>query len=146
MLPPLTSTGLLPPGVHPAVWADIETLFAGTPWRAVLLAGLRRAAASLATAGCGALWLDGSYVTDREPPRDFDGCWDPEGVDPYALDPVLLDFTHGRAAQKAKYGGELFPALASADALGRTFLKFFQTDKETGLTKGIVLVDPRSTP
>ena len=60
---------------------------------------------------------------------------------PTALDPVLLTFDEGRAAQKAKYMGELFPASIAAHTDGLSFLKFFQTDKETGRPKGIVAID-----
>jgi hypothetical protein len=62
-------------------------------------------------------------------------------VDGERLDPVLLDFTDRRAAQKAKYGGELFPSLAFADPAGNTFLEFFQIDKSTGKAKGIIAID-----
>jgi len=44
-------------------------------------------------------------VPAREMPRragDFDACWEAGGVDPAVLDPVLLDFSALRAAQKAK--------------------------------------------
>ena len=92
------------------------------------------------------LYLDGSFVTDKEtvygaPPGDFDGCWDPVGVDPMLLDPVLLDFTNKRAAQKAKFGGELFLSTAPASSIGPVFLDFFQVDKITGAAKGILGLD-----
>lgn len=63
------------------------------------------------------------------------------GVDPARLDPVLLDCSDGRAAQKARYGGELFPAELPEGASGRTFLEFFQIDRQTGLAKGIIQLD-----
>jgi hypothetical protein len=84
---------------------------------------------------------DGSFVTGKEVPGDFDGCWEAEGVDPQALDPVLLDFRHPRAAQKAKYRGELFVASLAAAPDGTRFLEFFRIDKVTGDAKGIVAVD-----
>ena len=61
-------------------------------------------------------------------------------VDPDRLDPVLLTFDRGRAAQKAKYRGELFPAQCAAHASGTTFPAFFQRDKD-GLPKGILAID-----
>ena len=64
-----------------------------------------------------------------------------DGVDPDKLDAVLLTFDPGRAAQKAKYGGELFPASFAANSAGDTFLDFFQKDKSTGQPKGIVAID-----
>jgi len=93
---------------------------------------------SLRLAGCKSVYVDGSFVTTKEIPADFDGCWDLDGVDISLLHPVLLDFNSGRLAQKAKYGGELFPAQFTENGSGKTFLEFFTNDKETGETKGIV--------
>lgn len=80
-------------------------------------------------------------MTKKEIPADFDGCWDLNGVNIILLDPVLLNFNSGRLAQKAKYGGELFPAQFRENGSGKTFLEFFASDKETGGEKGIVTLD-----
>jgi len=73
-------------------------------------------------------------------PSDYDACWEMAGVDPGLLDPVLLDFSNRRAAQKAKYHGEFFPASAMAEVTSpfRTFLNFFQVDKLSGDKKGLI--------
>jgi len=76
---------------------------------------LKRALDSLRAAGCQRAYIDGSFVTDKDDPEDFDACWEVAGVDPARLDPELLDFSKRRAAQKAKYRGELFPADSGAD-------------------------------
>jgi hypothetical protein len=133
-------TGNLPAGIHSATWEEILAAFGSTPRRLELLSGLRRALESLRAAGCAQAYLDGSFVTAKEEPADFDGCWDPVGVDPALLDPALLDFTPGRAAQKAKFGGELFIASSAADPAGNRFLDFFQRDKN-GNAKGIIAID-----
>ncbi len=104
------------------------------------MAGFGAALENLKSAGCRAVYLDGSFVTIKVIPNDYDACWNEDGVDPYLLDPVLLTFDAGRAAQKAKYMGELFPASVIANAGGLSFLDFFQTDKETGDPKGIVAI------
>jgi hypothetical protein len=109
--------------------------------RTELLDGLRAALDSLRAAGCRRAYLDGSFVTDKERPGDFDACWEAEGVDPDLLDPVLLDFSDRRAAQKRRYGGELFPAEAAAEPHGTIFLDYFQRDRDTGDPKGIVALD-----
>jgi hypothetical protein len=109
--------------------------------REQLVDGLRAAIASLHAAGCSRVYLDGSFVTDKEAPGDFDGCWEAGSVDPDLLDPVLLDFRDRRAAQNAKFGGELFPARSAAEPGGTTFLDFFQHDRVTGEPKGIVAID-----
>ena len=105
------------------------------------MVGFKAAADELSRAGCQTIYLDGSFVSDKKDPRDFDACWELVGVDPQSLDPVLLDFSNGRAAQKAKYLGELFPASFAAERQGITFLEFFQTDKATGNQKGIIGLD-----
>jgi hypothetical protein len=106
-----------------------------------LLTGLRAALEALRVAGCRRVYVDGSFVTAKEVPGDFDGCWEAEDVDYEALDPVLLDFRDRRAAQKAKFGGEMFVASWGADPEGARFLDFFQIDKNTGDAKGIVAID-----
>ena len=141
MIPEFEPDGNLPTGIHWATWSEFVAKFGGTPWRRELLRGLRSALDSLKDAGCPTIYIDGSLVTNKLRPGDFDGCWEEEGVDIGALDPVLLTFDEGRATQKAKFGGELFPAFSPADSEGRIFLEFFQTDKETGRRKGIIALD-----
>lgn len=130
----------LPPGIHRATWSELVERFGTNEQRRAILAGLFRALQALKAAGCRRVFINGSLVTSKEVPADFDGCWDHEGVDFDALDPVLLDFTGRRAAQKAKFGGELFIGATPADALGTRFLAFFQADRD-GRPKGIVEID-----
>jgi len=141
VIPEFDHLGRLPPGVHFASWTEIVSRFGESAWRRTLLAGLKEALISLKTAGCAVAYVDGSFVTAKQMPGDFDACWNEVGVDPDALDPVLLDFNNKRAAQKSKFRGELFPASNFADPHGNSFLKFFQTDKATGDPKGIVAID-----
>ena len=141
MIPQFDADGLLPPGIHWATWDEVTAIFGNTPWRRRLLDGLEMAIDSLRRAGCRTVYIDGSFVTSKEVPNDFDACWEEAGVEPELLDPVLLQFDAGRAAQKARYLGELFPASLGATVEGMSFLEFFQTDRETGGSKGIVAVD-----
>jgi hypothetical protein len=107
---PDSSTGYLPPGVHDASWCEVATRFSSNSHRTRLVGGLLAALQSLASAGCRSVLIDGSFVSRIDLPGDYDGAWDARGVDPNRLDPVLLDFSNGRAAMKSKYLGELFPA------------------------------------
>jgi hypothetical protein len=142
MIPPFDpSSGLLPPGVHEATWEEFVARFGWTPRRLALLAGLKAALDALRVAGCRRAYIDGSFVTAKDTPGDFDGCWEVEGVDLAQLDPVLKTFANFRAVQKQKYGGELFPADAPADLDGTNFLRFFQRDKGSGAAKGIVALE-----
>ncbi len=107
--------------------------------RSRLISGLRAAALNLHGAGCRVILLDGSFVSQKELPNDYDGAWSPVGVDPSRVDPVLLNFDNQRAAMKAKYGGELFIS-SSLAAPGVLFEEFFQTDRN-GNAKGILSLD-----
>jgi hypothetical protein len=147
MLPPFDSEGNLPPGIHEASWAELEVAFATNAHRRRLLAGFKAVAMNLAECGCERVYLDGSFVTSEPVPADFDGAWELSGVDLRKLlssEPLLFDFTNRRAAQKAKYLGEMFPADVREASSGRTFIDFFQQDKTTGLSKGIVAIQLRT--
>lgn len=132
--------GVLPPGVHWATLEEIAARFAPTPHRAWLFEGVMQIALALRRANCSRMYLDGSFVTEKIHPSDFDGCWDPTGVSAGLLDPVLLDFKNGRAAQKKKYRGEMFIS-SGLNGGTETFLDFFQREKLTGALKGIIGVD-----
>ena len=127
----------LPAGVHWTSLGEIEARFAQDRWRAHLFSGFRAAYDELVSAGCRCIYLDGSFVSDKAFPGDFDGCWDPTGVSAAKLNPILLDFSNKRAAQKQKYFGEMFISSTGAGT-GQTYLDFFQVDKNTGLPKGIL--------
>lgn len=136
---PQSPWDMLPVGIHAATLAEIEISFAYTPHRKGLFDGFCRAVSSLQSAGCTLVYLDGSFVTAKDHPGDFDATWDPTGVDPHRLDPVLLDFSNKRAAQKAKYGGELFISTIQA-AYSVSYLDFFQNDRDSGQRKGILSI------
>ena len=60
------------------------------------------------------------------------------------LDPVLMDLSPGRLAQKARFGGEFFPNVVEAGS-GLEFADFFQNDRDTG-RKGIVVIHLQELP
>jgi len=142
MIPPFTLDGRLPPGIHHAEWSEFAARFGSTARRKVLLTGLRAALGALAAAGGSIVYVDGSFVTDKPNPGDWDGCWEEEGVDLDRLEPVFLDLRSGRAAQKARFLGEMFLAHAEAAGEGTYMVDFFQKDRD-GVVKGIVALDVR---
>jgi hypothetical protein len=95
-----------------------------------ILAGLTLALRELALSGCHTVYIAGSFVTSKDQPNDFDGCFDPMTVDLDTLDAVFDD----DLAQRARFGGDM---KANADFVG-----FFQTDRD-GNPRGIVEIDPR---
>lgn len=135
----------LPPGIHEATWQEVVQRYGTSERRNEILAGLLRALRALKAAGCRRVYIDGSFVTSKEVPEDFDGCWDVEGVDFDQLDPVLLVFDDKRAAQKAKFEGEFFVSSSVADSIGTLFIDFFQHDRN-GRPKGIILINLEALP
>src|SRR5207237_1177312 len=129
MIPDFDAAGNLPPGIHTTRWTLFVARFGITNHRRRLISGLKRALDSLRRAGCRQAYVDGSFVTDKERPADYDVCWDPVGVNAAQLDPVLLQFEDQRLLQKIVFFGELFPSHWPANTAGQRFLEFFQTDK-----------------
>jgi hypothetical protein len=141
-LPPFEpATGRLPPGEHPADWEEVVDRFGWNRRRRELLDGLAEALEMLAVVGCSRVWINGSFVTAKEEPGDFDAVWDPTDVDLDQLDEIFFDFTDGRRAQKQRFGGELLPNVVESGS-GLIFADFFQGERDTG-RKGIVVIDPR---
>lgn len=143
MVPALVSISgspwrVLPPGVHAATLEEVEDTFGFNAQRRVLFAGLVDGATHLFVAGCRRVFLDGSYVTAKPLPGDYDACWDPYGVDFARLDPVFGDFDNERANQKARFGGEFFPSTLIEGSSRELFVDFLQIDRFTGRKKGIL--------
>jgi hypothetical protein len=141
MVPQFDINGNLPAGVHEITVEEFIRRFGSNNYRRNVISGLLLALSSLKKAGCKRVYIDGSFITEKIFPGDYDGCWDVDNVDPLLLDPVLLNFDYGRAAQKMKYSGEFFPAQLIEGSSGITFFEFFQQDKDTGAPKGIVAIN-----
>ena len=130
---------VLPPGVHKSTLKEIEGRFATSDHRKHLFAGFKNGVIALQKAGCRKIYLDGSFITEKSIPGDFDVCWDRIGVDDKKLDPVFYDFKDKRKKQKERFYGEFFPMHLFADRT-HVFLDYFQIDKYTGNAKGIICI------
>lgn len=129
---------VLEQGVHKLSLDQFEVIFAYNDVRKSQFSGLIRALKNLKDAGCKRVFVDGSYVTKKITPGDFDVCVDYNNVDFTKLDSVFSNFENKRAAQKSKFLGEFFPHISKADASGTIFLEFFQKEKYTNKPKGII--------
>ncbi|NTA18888.1 DUF6932 family protein [Agrobacterium tumefaciens] len=130
-------TGYLPPGEHHATWNEVAASFGWNAPRQRLLGGLRRAAISLREAGCTFFLLDGSFVTAKELPGDYDACCDYRGMNPLAIDPIFLS---NGATMKAEFLGEIYPETRSSGSGIYSMREFFQTDRDD-VPKGVVILD-----
>lgn len=141
MIPPFDDNGNLPPGIHWAEWSEFKERFGTTPKRLRIIQGLQTAMEQLKAAGCRTIYINGSFVTNKTEPGDFDACWDRDDVDIDYLRqnaPTLLNF-YDRAAQKANYRGDIFLSDQPVDE-GTISIEFFQRDREQN-PKGIIAID-----
>ena len=148
MIPPFTASGALSTGEHAVTWDELIKRFNTNPHRGYLLGGLRAGLESLRSAGCSTVWIDGSFITSKDQPGDIDVLYDDIGLDWDALEriePVLLEFSQHRAAQKRKFGCEFFAATWQATIGGEPFLTFFQQDRD-GTPKGILKLGLKELP
>lgn len=128
MIPQFDERGNLPPGMHEADWDELEKRFGDSARRDQLLAGLREALLVLRAAGCRTAYIDGSFVTAKEEPGDFDGCWEIARVDTTLLDPVLLDLvTRGRLRRRGSAERCFRPSRRAIRAYRRSSISFSTT-------------------
>lgn len=73
MIPDLTREGLLPVGVHETTLAEVRHRFGGlNAVRRKLMKGLEAVAALAGKVGAREMYLDGSFVTGKDKPGDWD--------------------------------------------------------------------------
>jgi hypothetical protein len=115
MIPELTQNGVLPPGLHEATLGEVRRRFGAANKRRVeLMKGLSTIVARARQAGGLRIYLDGSFVTMKKEPLDWDAVLVvPEGFDPTTEEGVALG---DRDAVRTLHEGDL--------------LVFFEDDKE----------------
>ncbi|MBZ0187442.1 MAG: hypothetical protein K8F91_14440 [Candidatus Obscuribacterales bacterium] len=98
---------------------------------------------NLKEAGCRRVYVDGSFVSHRVKPGDWDACWELESVDLALVDPIIIDADFFPDRMKEKYGGDLY--LQAPKLPGGNMLAFFQKDRD-GTKKKIVLIRLETLP
>jgi hypothetical protein len=137
MIPELTREGLLPPGVHEATLGEVRRRF-GTdnPIRVRLMKGLESVAAIAGRVGARVLYLDGSFVTDKKDPRD----WDAVVVAPIGTNCASREVLRlvDRPRLKKEFGGDVFLIMEDdAELLNHYVGGVFVKDR-LGRAKGLV--------
>jgi hypothetical protein len=135
MFPEFNENGYLPPGIHLATLTVIRKRYAYNQIRRRLFEGVEAMVFALRSAGCVDIYLDGSYITNKAEPADYDAVWEFKGVD-NTVDPILRDGTLEQI--KRKYFGDVFCRIPEIPALD--YLECFQTDR-FGVPKGVVKIE-----
>lgn len=140
MIPELTGRGSLPPGIHGAVVRDVRRRFgSGRRKRVRLMRGLEAVLDLAWRAGARWLYLDGSFVTDKKDPGDWDAVLifrNLAGVGSIA-GALLSD----RTGIKRRYGGDLFTVLEEDVEIWIHYVHDVFTKDRDGFPKGILRID-----
>ncbi|MYD46352.1 MAG: hypothetical protein F4W92_08375 [Gammaproteobacteria bacterium] len=136
---------VLPEGIHLATLEETRDRFAINDVKRTLFGGFLEAVTQLADARCALVFLNGSYVTEKPYPNDYDACWNPDGIDENRLEPIFRD-PRLRGQQKIRFFGEFFPSTTIVNETEQTFVDFFQNEKSTGRKKGIVEINLETDP
>lgn len=148
MIPNFNENGVLPQGIYVTDFVTFSLRFGFSQRRKDLLQGLSSAISILKAAGCSTIYIDGSFVTDKELPNDIDCCWEGDfniiGNNLLQLEPVLLDLTDGRRKQKEKFKCEFFNSeMILIDQYSRysRAIDFFQQIRFSNEKKGIICIN-----
>lgn len=139
MIPALTEEGVLPSGLHEATLGEVRRRFGVANRRRVeLMRGLSAVAARARRAGALWIYLDGSFVTNKKDPLDWDAVLVvPKGFDPTTRDGVALA---DRDAIRTMHEGDLLVFFEDdAQAIGHYVHQVFSHDRELR-KKGIVVI------
>lgn len=129
--------GSLIPGIHQLDFKTFKDEFGFNKHRLAMIAGLEKAIRAFKSCGATFIYIDGSFVTKKEYPNDYDACWDQLTFNWMKLFTEFPVFLGDRVGQKAIYSGEFFSALAIANPPRQAYLDFLQRDRYDNL-KGIV--------
>lgn len=138
-IPEFREDGWLPTGHHAGGWEEIVARFGGRPGsrRGLLTAKLSQLRDSLHAAGVpGTILLDGSYISEKPEPGDFDILL----VGPADIqvrkdaEPNLATLLDANAAEERGYSLFFIPADSPARAMLSTLWDF----SKEGVAKGVV--------
>jgi hypothetical protein len=146
-IPSFRDDGWLPEGHHPASWEEVEAVFGGEPGsirQETMMRLLSWRDAAWAKGLSGRIVLNGSFISAKENPGDFDLLF----LFDAASEVIVRQDAEARSLIdplhcKTMFGGDVFACSASMIA---TYPQFFPTDsfdriKFTDIKKGVLEVD-----
>ncbi|KAA6335586.1 hypothetical protein EZS27_016196 [termite gut metagenome] len=141
VIPDLLENGFLPEGIYETTFEEINKRFGFSNRRNRLLTGMKELIDICKQLGCDVFYLDGSFVSKKVIPSDYDACWDTtsihrESVLKAASESILV-------ALEEEYGGEIYYAQTkSFRNASITILEYFQLCKENPtIKKGILKIN-----
>jgi hypothetical protein len=122
------------------IWDDFHAFFSFSPRRKKLLERLKTVIDILQNVGCSAIYIDGSFVTNKVEPNDWDACYMCSLDNRKKLEQKFP--LYNRKLQKLLYSGDLFYAYDFADEKDTAYLGYFQKIKgRNPKKKGIIKIN-----
>lgn len=140
MIPEFDANNNLPPGMHDATMAEVQARFVHNEKRRQLFAGLVQVVSILKESNCPEVFLDGSFITAKELPNDYDLCYEPTGMAPAER---LREFLEHSETRKERYLGDVFIHMPEPPFFVN-HVTYWQRDGRNGdVAKGIIRIDLR---
>jgi hypothetical protein len=135
------TTGLLPPGEHPASMEELEAAFCWNYRRRQYFKNLELIVGKLKERSVSRIWVDGSFVTSEDRPGDIDVIFDPEGRSTASWG--ILHHLRRREL-KRQFHIDLMPYPSpqkdpNNPFASKTILEYFKTGRD-GSEKGVVIL------
>lgn len=100
--------GNLPPGIHVATIQEVEARFTNNIQRKRLFQALLKVLGILRGCNCPEVYLNGSFITTKSEPEDYDLCYEPTGINGTE---EFKQFLETRETRKKEYLGDIFPRM-----------------------------------
>lgn len=139
MIPALTGDGMLPPGSHEATVEEVRRRFGtGNRTRTRLMRGLQAVLRMAGMAGASLLYLDGSFVTDKKEPGDWDAVLLlPVGARIWSKEALALA---DRPEIRKRHGGDLFTMMEEDTEVLAHYLEGVFVRDRHGRAKGMLVL------
>lgn len=141
MIPEFETNGFLKEGIYETTFEEMENKLGFSKKRQKLLAAMKNLISYCRCLQCDILHIDGSFVSNKIAPADYDACWDTTAANRNDVLRVVEQslLNSDSETQKEDFGGEIYPAFdKSPFNHGQTILEYFQTIKDSDERKGII--------
>ncbi|KAA6345245.1 hypothetical protein EZS27_007175 [termite gut metagenome] len=141
VIPDFLDNGFLPEGIYETTFEEIKERLGFSNRRNRLLIGMKELMDVCKQLRCNVFYLDGSFVSEKLRPSDYDACWDTTSIH---RELVLKAASESiLAALEEEYGGEIYYARdKSFRNPSITILEDFQLCKENpAIKKGILKIN-----
>lgn len=139
MIPDLNREGLLPSGSHEATLREIRRRFGtGNPTRARLMKGLEAVLRLARKIGASLLYLDGSFVTAKSQPGDWDAVLVLSTGARLGLKEAIA--LADRPEVRKRYHGDLFTVMEEDTEVLAHYVEGVFAHDRNGRAKGLILL------